>query len=160
MMTFAIQRLNEGVRASLVAHFLALPMKDRRLRFGAPLAPEVIAAYVDEIDFDRDAVLGLHDDRLALVGVAHLAFVDNLAEVGLSVLPAHRGRGVGSALFKRAVAHSRSRCIPMLFMQFLSGNVPIMRIARKFGMAIVAGGRDVNAYLELQPAYRAEPGAP
>jgi hypothetical protein len=41
-------------------------------------------------------------------------------------------------------------------MQFLSGNVPIMRIARKFGMSIVAGGRDANAYLELQPAYRAE----
>src|SRR5258708_37797677 len=87
IMTFAIQRLNEGVRASLVAHFLALPMRDRSLRFGAALAPTVIAKYVDGIDFDRDAVLGLHDDRLALVGVAHVAFVDDLAEVGLSVLP-------------------------------------------------------------------------
>jgi len=156
MVTFAIRRLDESVGASLVAHFFALPMRDRCLRFGAALAPEIIAAYVAGIDFGRDAVLGFHDDRLALAGVAHLAFVDDLAEVGLSVLPAHRGRGVGSALFKRAVALARSHCIPRLFMQFLSGNVPIMRIARKFGMAIVAGGRDVNAYLELQPAYRAE----
>lgn len=150
-MTFAIRRLDESVRASLVTHFFALPMRDRCLRFGAALAPEVITTYVAGIDFGRDAVLGFHDDRLALAGVAHLAFVDDLAEVGLSVLPAHRGRGVGSALFKRAVAHARSHCIPRLFMQFLSGNVPIMRIARKFGMAIVAGGSDVNAYLELQP---------
>jgi GNAT superfamily N-acetyltransferase len=158
-MTFAIQRLNEGVRASVVAHFLALPMIDRSTRFGVGLAPTGITAYVDGIDFERDAVLGLHDDRLALVGVAHVACVDDLAEVGLSVLPAHRGRGVGSALFKRAIAHARSRCIPRLVMQFLSANVPIVRIARKFGMAIVGGGRDVEAYLTLQPAYRAAPGA-
>jgi GNAT superfamily N-acetyltransferase len=160
MMTFAIQRLNEGVRASLAAHFFALPMRDRCLRFGAALAPEIIAAYVAGIDFGRDAVLGLHDDRLALAGVAHVAFVDDLAEVGLSVLPTHRGRGVGSALFKRAVAHARSRRIPRLFMQFLSANAPIMHIAQRFGMDIVARGRDVGAYLKLQPAYPPGPGAP
>jgi hypothetical protein len=51
MVTFAIRRLDEGVRASLVAHFFALPMRDRCLRFGAALAPEIIAAYVAGIDF-------------------------------------------------------------------------------------------------------------
>jgi GNAT superfamily N-acetyltransferase len=153
MMTFAIQRLNEGVRASLAAHFFALPMRDRCLRFGAALAPEIIAAYVAEIDFRRDAVLGLHDDRLALAGVAHVAFVDDLAEVGLSVLPAHRRRGIGGALFKRAIAHARRRRIPRLFMQFLSGNVPIMRIAQRSGMDIVIGaGGIADAHLKLPPA--------
>ena len=82
MMTFAIQRLNEGVRATLMTHFLALPTRDRCLRFGTSLAPQVIAAYVDGIDFTRDAVFGLHDDRLVLVGLAHLACKDDLAEVG------------------------------------------------------------------------------
>ena len=153
MTTVAIQRLDEGVRTTLVGHFLALPVKDRRLRFGASLAPTVIAAYVDGIDFDHDAVFGVHDDRLALVGVAHLAFGDNRAEVGLSVLPAHRGLGVGGALFKRAVAHARSRCTPRLFMHFLSGNAPIMSIARRFGMDIVAGaGGGAEAELMLPPA--------
>jgi GNAT superfamily N-acetyltransferase len=153
MMTFAIQRLNEGVRASLVAHFLALPMRDRSMRFGAMLAPTVIATYVDGIDFDRDAVFGLHDNRLALVGVAHVAFIDDLAEVGLSVLPAHRRRGIGGALFKRAIAHARSRRIPRLFMQFLSANAPIMRIAQRFGMNIVIGaGGSADAHLKLPPA--------
>jgi GNAT superfamily N-acetyltransferase len=159
MNSFAIQRLNEGVRASLLAHFLALPMKDRSLRFGAALAPTVIARYVDGIDFERDEVLGLSDDTLALVGVAHVAFADDLAEVGISVLPAHRRRGVGGALLKRAIARARKRCIPRIFMQFLSGNVPIMRIAQRFGMDVVARGLDVSAYLRLRPAYRAEPDA-
>ena len=151
-MTLAIQRLNEGIRATLVAHFLALPMKDRRLRFGTALAPAVIAAYVDGIDFIRGAVFGVHDDRLALVGVAHVAIEDDLAELALSVLPMHRGRGVGGALFKRAMVHARNRCIPRLFMVFRSENAPIMRIAQRFGMRIVARGGEARAHLQLQPA--------
>ena len=152
MMSFAIQRLNEGIRATLVAHFLALPMKDRCLRFGGSLAPAVIAAYVDGIDFVRGAVFGVHDDRLALVGVAHVAIEDDLAELALSVLPMHRGRGVASELFKRAVAHARKRCITRLFMLFRLENAPIMRIAQRFGMRIVAGGGEARAHLKLQPA--------
>lgn len=152
-MRFAIQRLNEGIRATLVAHFLALPIKDRCLRFGTALAPAVIASYVDGIDFVRGAVFGVHDDRLALVGVAHMAIEDDLAEVALSVLPMHRGRGVASALFKRAVAHARKRCIPRLFMLFRLENAPIMRIAQRFGMRIVAGGGEARAHLKLQPVF-------
>ncbi len=151
-MTVAVQRLNESIRATLVTHFLALPMKDRSLRFGAALAPGIIAAYVDGIDFDRDAVFGVHDDRLALVGVAHVAIEDGLAELGLSVLPAHRGRGIGGALFKRTVAHARNRYVPRLLMHCLSGNEPIMRMAQKFRMNIVAGPGDADAYIKLPPA--------
>jgi GNAT superfamily N-acetyltransferase len=148
---FAVQRLNESLRAALVAHFLALPMRDRSLRFCASLAPELIKAYVDRIDFDHDAVFGVHDHRHVLVGVAHLAFTEDLAEVALSVLPAHRDRGVGSALFEGAVAHARNRRVPRLFMQFLSGNAPIMHIAQKFGMGTVTRAGVAEAYLELQP---------
>ena len=149
MRAFAIRRLNEAARATLMTHFLTLPVRDRCLRFGTSLAPQVIAAYVDGMDFTRDAVFGLHDDRLVLVGLAHLACKDDLAEVGLSVLPAHRGRGVGSALFRRAVAHARFRCIPRVIMQFLSSNVPIMRIARRFGMPVVTAAGESSAHLEL-----------
>lgn len=152
MTTVAAQRLNADGRATLVAHFLALPIKDRRLRFGTPLAPGAIADYVDRIDFDHDAVFGVHDDRFALVAAAHVAFEDGVAELGLSVLPAHRGRGVGGALFERAVAHARNRCMRKLFMHFLAGNEPIMRIARRFGMDIVTRADEADAHLELPPA--------
>jgi len=153
MMTIAIQRLNESVRATLTAHFLALPMRDRCLRFGTSLAEGAIAAYVDRINFARDAVFGIHDDDgRVLVGAAHVAFDSDLAEVGLSVLPAHRGLGLGRALFERAMAHARNRCIPRLIMHFLQGNAPIMRIARRFRMNIVAEGYEAHAHLDLPPS--------
>ena len=150
-MTTAIQRLNEAARDSLTAHFLALPLKDRGLRFGTALAPTAIAAYVDRIDFRHDTVFGVRDERRELVGAAHVAFDGDFAEVGLSVLPAHRCRGLGGALFQRAVAHARNRRIPRLVMNFLWGNAPIMRIARRFRMRIIASGHDANAQLELGP---------
>ena len=72
MKKFAVHRLSESARATLARHFLALPVQDRSLRFGMALGPAVIASYVDQINLERDAVLGVHDERNALVGVAHV----------------------------------------------------------------------------------------
>ena len=151
-MTIPVQRLTEGARATLMVHFLALPADDVRLRFGSPLSREAIAAYVERIDFDRDAVFGIHDDDLALAGAAHVAFSDDLAELGVSVLPGHRGRGVGTALFTRAAEHAQNRFIPTLFMHCLSENAAIMRIARRSGMDIVVDAGEADAHLRLPPA--------
>jgi GNAT superfamily N-acetyltransferase len=151
MALFSFQRLNGDRRAAMVAHFLALPPKDRSLRFGMALAPSVIAAYADRIDFDRDVVFGAHDRERMLIGVAHVALGADRAEVALSVLPEHRCLGVATALFKRAVAHARIRRVPRLFMQCLWGNIPIIRIARRFGMRIVAGDGNAEANLQLRP---------
>src|SRR5436309_4528100 len=136
--TAEVQRLTEGGRAALATHFLALSPDDRRLRFGASLSAERLAAYVAEIDLGRDAVFGVFDDALELIGVAHVAFADDVAELGISVLPEYRGRGAGRALFARAAEHARNRFVPRLFMHCLAENAAIMHIARTSGMDIVA----------------------
>jgi len=147
-----VQRLTEGSRPELLAHFLALTPEDRRLRFGASIAAERIATYVAEIDLGRDAVFGVFDEALALVGVAHVAFAGGVAELGVSVLPEHRDYGVGRALFSRAAEHARNRFVPRLFMHCLAENAAIMHIARTSGMDIVAEQGDADAYLALSPA--------
>jgi GNAT superfamily N-acetyltransferase len=150
MMALTVQRLNEGQRATLLKHFLALPLKDRSLRFGAAVAPAGIAAYVSRIDLNRDAVLGVQDDSRSLVAVAHVAVEDNAAEVAFSVLPEHRRRGIASALFRLALAHARSSRVSMLVMCFLLGNAPILRIAQKFGMRVAAISGEASARLDLR----------
>jgi RimJ/RimL family protein N-acetyltransferase len=149
MTAVAVQRLNERMRAEVMTHFLALSVEDRRLRFGGPMAAEGIARYVDRIDFERDAVFGVHDDRLALVGVAHLAFSDELAELGLSVLSGHRGLGAGTSLIERAVEHARNRSIRRLFMHCLTENAAIIRIAQRIDMDVVTVAGEADAHLEL-----------
>ena len=150
-MNLPIQRHGERARASYASHLSALPRDDVRLRFGAPLGREGIDAYVARIDFDTDAVFAAHDDRLAPTGVAHVGIVDDTAELGVSVLPGHRGRGLGSALVARACEYARNRRIGRLWMHCLSENAVMMRIARRAGMAIVVDTGEADAWLALPP---------
>jgi RimJ/RimL family protein N-acetyltransferase len=150
-----VQRLGEASRLALRRHFLDLDAEDVRLRFGVTISATAIANYVDRIDFDSDAVFGVHDDELALVGVAHVGFTEDMAELGVSVLPAHRGRGVGSALLARAADHVRNRFVTRLFMHCLAENAAMMHIARKLGMKIFVDTGEADAFVKLAPADQA-----
>ena len=147
-----VQRLTEASRPALRRHFLSLDGEDVRLRFGVIIPPAAIVNYVDRIDFDTDAVFGVHDDELALVGVAHVGFTEDLAELGVSVLTAHRGQGIGSALLARAADHVRNRFVTRLFMHCLAENATMLHIARKLGMQICVDTGEADAFLKLAPA--------
>jgi len=146
--TKSLSRTDRGI---LTSHLLALSADDRRLRFGSAASDDVIREYVANIDFDRDAAFGLFTDELLLGGAAHVALCDDVAELGLSVLPGCRRRGAGSALFERSCEFVRNHFIPTLFMQCLADNTVMLRIARKAGMKIVANPGEADAYLHLAP---------
>jgi GNAT superfamily N-acetyltransferase len=145
----AIQRLSGSARDALLRHYLQLPLADRRLRFGASLAAEAVADFVQSIDFDRDAVFAIRDHDLAIAGVAHVGPRGDAVELGLSVLPMHRGKGAGSALFERASLYAGNRFLRRLHMHCAEDNAAIMRIARRFGMHIVTNAGDADACLQL-----------
>lgn len=139
-------------RDALEGHLLSLGAEDRRLRFGLALGDAALRAYAAGIDFGRDAVFSVFDDDLQLVGAAHLARSDDGAELGLSVLPGHRGRGLGGALLERAHTHARNWGVDALFMQCLTENAAMMHLARGQGMAIVTRAGEVGATMKLPPA--------
>ena len=105
------RELSENERPSLLTHFLALDRESRRLRFGGFSGDESLRAYVKQIDFTRDAVFGVLDADLSVIGVAHLARGAEYAELGISVLPSHRGQGIAAALLERAHTYARNRNI-------------------------------------------------
>jgi GNAT superfamily N-acetyltransferase len=147
-----IRELGRLDRASLEPHFLALESEDRRLRFGIAINDDAVRAYVARIDFERDAVFGVHDDELHLVGAAHVARSEGHAELGVSVLPGHRGRGIGGALLARAHLRARNWGVRALFMHCLTENGAMMHLARKQEMAIVVESGEADAWLKLAPA--------
>ena len=147
-----VQRVGNSAREPFLAHLIALPSEDVRLRFGSPLATPAIAAYVERIDFERDAVFAVYDDSLAIIGAAHVGFFDDAAELGVSVLPSHRGHGIGTALVARASEHARNRRTMRLYMHCLAENAAMMTIARRTGMSIVVNAGEADAHLALPPA--------
>jgi GNAT superfamily N-acetyltransferase len=155
MSAIHVHRLSEAARPKLLEHFLRLDTEDIRLRFGLPLESDAIAAYVQGITFDTDAVFGVYEDQLGLAAAAHVAFGVDGAELGISVLPEHRSRGIGSALFARAVEHARNRFVTRMYMHCLSENAAMMHIARKSGMKICVDTGEAEAFLKLEPADQA-----
>lgn len=151
-MNILVRELSALDRGALEPHFLALDTEDRRLRFGAPLNDHTVRAYVTRIDFERDAVFGVHDDALHLIGAAHLARSDGHAELGVSVLRGHRDRGIGAALLERAHLRARNWGVRALFMHCLIENGAMMHLARKQRMEVVAGAGEADAWLNLPPA--------
>jgi GNAT superfamily N-acetyltransferase len=139
-------------RAALLRHFLRLDSHDRRLRFGASIGDSAVRSYATLIDFDRDATFGLFDEELELIGAAHLAHGREHAELGVSVLRGHRGRGAGGALLTRAVLRARNWGVRTLFMHCLRENETMMHLARKQGMHIVTQQGEADAWLRLPPA--------
>jgi RimJ/RimL family protein N-acetyltransferase len=145
-------RLGELDRPALATHFLALDREDRRLRFGAPIADEALRDYVARIDFERDGLFAVQDERLQVVAAVHIATTGKAAELGLSVLPGARARGYGNVLFRRAVTFLRNRGAAEVFVHCLAENGAMMHLARKNGMRVSHSAGESDARLALDPA--------
>ncbi len=138
-------------------HLVAMPERDRYLRFGYPASDEQIGQYVAKLDFVRDELFGIFDAELRLVAVAHLAYLmvpgrEHMAEFGVSVGAGLRGRGYGQQLFERCVVHARNHGVSRLIIHALSENAAMLKIARKAGATVVRDGGESEACLELPPA--------
>ena len=153
-----VRELDDTHRAAALSHFLALEAEDRHLRFGSPTSDAIIERYVANLNFNRDALFGVFNDALDLVGIAHLAYVPSAndgtrsAEFGVSVLRDSRHRGLGAALLARAAVHSRNTHIDTLFVHCLAKNKAMMHLAHKLGMRVEFAYGDADAYLILPPA--------
>jgi RimJ/RimL family protein N-acetyltransferase len=153
-----VRELDDTHRAAVMRHFLTLEADDRHLRFGSPTSDAVIERYVANLNFSRDALFGVFNGALDLMGIAHLAYVppekDSLrsAEFGVSVLHDSRHRGLGAALLARAAVHARNTHIDTLFVHCLAKNKAMMHLAQKLGMRVEFAYGDADAYLILPPA--------
>ena len=149
---FFAAQLGDINREHLREHFLQLDAQDRHLRFGASINDNAVISYVDGIDFERDEVYAVTDDTQHILGAVHIAFLEEEAELGLSVLVAARGQGVGNALFERAVMRLRNRCVREVLVRCLYQNAAMMHLAQKYGMQIQQDGSDREARLVLPAA--------
>ena len=135
-------------------HLIALEPQDRYLRFGYTASDQQIANYVARLDFVNDAVFGVFNNRLEIVGMAHLAiYMDadgsSVGDFGVSVSPSARGKGIGGRLYERAALHARNEGVDVLQIQALAENGAMLAIARKRGATVHRYGPESEAYLKL-----------
>lgn len=150
-MNAVVQKLVVFQRDEIIRHLQQLSPQDRRLRFGTPTTDATIEKYMRGINFARDKVFGVFEHDLTLTGVAHLALDvgTDTAELGLSVVPEHRGKGYGYALLSRAKLHARNLTYKKLYMHCLAENQVMIHLARKAGMTVVTEYGEADAHMVL-----------
>jgi GNAT superfamily N-acetyltransferase len=153
-----IRALSTRHRDRILAHLLLLPEHDRYLRFGYAASDSQIARYVDQLDFERDELMGIFNRRLRLLAMAHLAYLTtrdgktaSQAEFGVSVDARARQRGYATRLFELAALHARNRGVRTLLIHALSANAAMLRIVRHAGADVARDGGESLACLELPP---------
>lgn len=145
-----IRRLHPHERPLFAAHLRRLPPNDRQFRFAhAHVTDEIIDRYVTTIA-EADLILGCFlDDRLA--AAVHVAFAEDIAEIGVSVDPDYRNQGIGAELFRRASHWARNRRARKLYTLCQSDNRAMLALAHKLGMTIHRESGTAEAFLALPP---------
>ena len=141
--------LTDAERAGVLEHFLALEPEDRRLRFGLAVTDSFVQHYVNMLfDDDRSEHFVIFAEN-SVAAVCHVAVAQQEGELGFSVLPRHRGYGMTSALFARAVSYLRVHRVETVYIHCLSENRVMQHIARKNNMTVVTDLGESDARLKV-----------
>jgi len=130
--------------AKLYDHFLVdIQGHDRYLRFGYTATNDNIMSYLENAfkDFGDKNMWFIAETGDRVVGSVHVTISENdVAEMGFTVSPEHRGEGLGQELFQRAATWAMMRGAKTLYTQCLSENQVMQHIAKKNGMTVVTIG--------------------
>jgi acetyltransferase len=122
-------------------HDLAAHMshEDLRLRFFTPVhgLTHAVAAWLSQLDYDRELALLAERDGTALGVVHFFADPDKLrAEYAIAVRSDWKGRGVGYLLMTRLIDIAAQRGIVELVGEVLRENGPMLQMCHELGFAI------------------------
>jgi GNAT superfamily N-acetyltransferase len=139
-------------RRALEAHFAALSADDLANRFCHSIKPEAVSKYLDQWSAARISSYGIFNPDGALVAVSQLAQSEEDLEVGLSVLPAYRRKGLAMALLFRSASHARARGLKGLIIHCLTQNLPMLSLAQRIGMTVEISNGEGDGRLTLRAA--------
>jgi GNAT superfamily N-acetyltransferase len=139
-------------RFALETHFAALGTEDLCNRFCHSVKPESVAKYLDQWSAAGIPSYGIFDPDRSLIAVGQLAQSEEELEVGLSVLPTYRRKGLALALLYRSASYARARGLKVLSIHCLANNMPMLSLARRIGMTVEISSGEADGHLTLRAA--------
>lgn len=148
------QRLWPGDEARMVRHFARLDPESRRFRFGRMVADDALARYCAETDWRGAIILGFVAEG-EVRGLGELRRLPGdgwrTGEFAVTVEPAWRRRGLGSAFLRRLLVLARNRGVETVYMLCLPDNRPLQRIARRLEASLEPGWGQIEGRIPLSP---------
>ncbi len=149
---------------AILAHFRDLGPDDRRMRFCATLTDDALERHVQRIRSRDTFVLAAFDGPLwpgplhragSIRALAEIAVAGGEAELGLSVDPALRRRGVGTYLVQTAGRLLTHRGVQVIRASTLPGNASFLALASACEAGIETGPDEVEVSFDVATLDRA-----
>jgi GNAT superfamily N-acetyltransferase len=124
-------------------HLLGLDMPSRNSRFHCGFGDAAVAAYVRDLDPNRDVLFGAIDPgtgRIVGLAEARPANGPKTVDLATSVLPSHRKRGLAHVLVTRAAGVASDQGATAADLRFSPGNLAANHIAARLGASFRAPG--------------------
>lgn len=139
-MSFSVERARPEDAAALIDYLRVVGGESDNLTFGAeglPATVEEETAFLEKSAADTRSVILLAKEDGEIIGDGHIeAFSRRLshrAGLGITVRKAAWGRGVGTAIMERLIAHAWEQGIEIIELQVRSDNARAIRLYEKFG---------------------------
>ena len=139
-MSFSIEKAMPEDAAALIEYLRVVGGESDNLTFGAeglPATVEEETAFLEKSAADTRSVILLAKEDGEIIGDGHIeAFSRRLshrAGLGITVRKAAWGRGVGTAIMERLIAHAWEQGIEIIELQVRSDNARAIRLYEKFG---------------------------
>ncbi|MBQ4370630.1 MAG: GNAT family N-acetyltransferase [Oscillospiraceae bacterium] len=128
------------------------------LSFGAeglPITPKQEREYLQKtLDSEKSIMLGAWKDGEMIADASLNGFSKRMAhraELGISVLKAQWGKGVGSALMERLIGFAKEKGIEILHLEVRSDNERAIGLYEKFGFKTIG---TFPAYIKIRDEYK------
>ena len=139
-MSFSVERARPEDAAALIEYLRVVGGESDNLTFGAegsPVTVEEEAGFIRKNSENPRDLMVLAKEEGSIIGDGHIeAFSRRLshrAGLGITVRKAAWGRGVGTAIMERLIAHAREQGIEIIELQVRSDNARAIRLYEKFG---------------------------
>jgi GNAT superfamily N-acetyltransferase len=135
-------------------HLLRLDSDSRRMRFGMSVGDEFIRRYAEQTSQYQSVIYGFFTEG-DMRAAAELRMIGSSwrgeAEAAFSVERKYQDSGVGTELLGKIIVAARNRGVERLYMNCLSENRRMQKIARKYEAELYFDHGDVIG--KLAPAY-------
>lgn len=159
-----IRQVTRADTGAIVAHFQALGADDLRLRFCATLNEAAVRQHVDGLWAGRPLVLAALDGPLwpgplhragPVLALAELIVSGDKAELGVSVDPALRRRGIATYLVQAAARLLSPRGLRVIHATTLPDNASFLVMAQACGAEVEHGPDGTSAAFDVAALNRA-----
>lgn len=131
-------RLSDKDSHLVLEHFKTLTDASLRSRFGFSPSSTTLNVYIEFMFKGQSRVFAAWEGE-RVIGLAHLSIEKSSAELGISILDGHQGKGIGRILIEQCLVECDKENVREMLLLTVAHNFKVLRLLRSYPHTIKSG---------------------